>query len=253
MANPSWLDSVRKRLFRQGLPPSYVQRFMGELSDHLEDVKEENMEGDAVPRLGEPEEVAEAAVVAYRRRSFLGRHPAAAVLVFGVSPVVSLAALFAIAYVVLFAFLEVYERIGGNVQHFLAGLSRFGLPASVALPYVMSLLTIVIPCILASLLYCRLARRLALGKKWMLLSCVVLALLAALPICSVKLSGIPGENALRWGVWNPWGPQGMRGLPSFLVWLLCRPRQLIQFLVPLAIGCWLLRRKRERDRLQVAP
>ena len=95
MANLPWLDEVRKRLAEQALPPSYVQRFMEELSDHFQDVTEEIMstEASVSSRLGEPEQVAKAVVTAYRRRSFLGRHPTAAFLVFAVSPVVSLAAL----------------------------------------------------------------------------------------------------------------------------------------------------------------
>ena len=43
MANQPWLDEVRQRLAKHALPPSYVQRFTEELSDHLEDLKEENM------------------------------------------------------------------------------------------------------------------------------------------------------------------------------------------------------------------
>lgn len=88
MDSQPWLDRVRQRLAKHALPPSYVQRFMEELADHLNDLKEENMEADAISRLGEAEQVAEAAVVAYRRRSFLGRHPTAAFLVFAVSPVI---------------------------------------------------------------------------------------------------------------------------------------------------------------------
>ena len=61
-----------------------------ELGDHLEDLKEENVEADAISRLGEPDQVAESAVGAYRRRSFLGRHPTAAFMVFAISPVVPL-------------------------------------------------------------------------------------------------------------------------------------------------------------------
>ncbi len=84
MESQPWLDRVRERLAKHVLPPSYVQRFMGELTDHLEDLKEENMEADAVSRLGEPDQVADTAVAAYRRRPFLGRHCWARVLVFGV-------------------------------------------------------------------------------------------------------------------------------------------------------------------------
>jgi hypothetical protein len=216
---------------------------MEELSDHFEDLKEENMEADAISRLGEAELVAEAAVVAYRRRNFLGRHPAAALLVFGISPVVSFVVLIVLAYVVLLATSEVCERLGIKVQHFLADLSRFEPFASTAMPYVMSLLTVVVPCILASILYCCLARRFDIGKKWALLSCVILAVLAAMPICSVKLSGVPGDSALTWGLPNFWEAHGIRHLFSTIVWVVCRPRQLVQFLVPLAIGWWFMRRK----------
>ena len=96
MTNPPWCDQLRQRLLRYGLPPVYVKRLMEELSDHLQDVMEEDMstEANVYSRLGEPEQVAKAAVTAYRRRSFIGRHPTASFLVFAISPVVSLIILF---------------------------------------------------------------------------------------------------------------------------------------------------------------
>jgi hypothetical protein len=251
MANRAWLDEVRERLAKQCLPNAYVQRFVQELSDHLQDIKEENMstEANVYSRLGEPKQVAEAATTTYRRRSFLGRHPAAAFLVFGVSPVALLAALFVVAFVAVLGLSEVCELLGFDIQPFFASMSHFEPSASAVLPYVLSLLTIVIPCIFASILYCRLARRLGLGKKWMLLSCAILAILAAIPCCSVKLSGIPGESGLRWGVWNP---ESIKHSFHFFVWVVCQPRQLMQFLVPPAIGWWFMRRKRDNGRLQMA-
>jgi hypothetical protein len=251
MANQAWLDEVRARLANYALPPAYIRRFMDELSDHLQDITEENMstEANAISRLGEPKQVAESAATIYRRRSFIGRHPTAAFLVFGVSPVVSLAALFVIAYVVVLAISEVCELLGVNIQHFFADMRRFEPSASVVLPYLVSLLTVVIPCIFASILYCRLARRLGLGKKWMLLSCVILAVIATIPYCSVNLSGISGESGLRWGVWNP---DSIMRLPYFIVWVVCQPRQLMQLFVPLVIGWWIVRRKHDKIRLQSA-
>ena len=75
MANQAWLDEVRERLAKHTLPPAYIRRFMDELSDHFQDITEENMgtEANVLSRLGEPEHVAESAATAYRRRSFLGR------------------------------------------------------------------------------------------------------------------------------------------------------------------------------------
>jgi hypothetical protein len=251
MANQPWLDEVRGQLAKHTLPPAYIGRFMEELSDHFHDITEETMstEANVASRLGEPNQVAEAAVTAYRRRSFLGRHPTAAFFVFVVSPIVSLVALVGLAFTVLSVSLVACEWIGFDIQHFLMGLTRFEPAASLTLPYVLSLVTVVIPCILASVLYCKLAKRVGIGRNWILVACVMLAATALMPICSVKLSDMPGESALRLGTWNP---QSVLGLPHFLVVSLCKPRQLLQFVVPLAIGLWFMRRKRETSPLQLA-
>ncbi len=70
MDSQRWLDRVRERLAKRVLPPSYVQRFIEELTDHLEDLKEEKMEGDASSRLGEPDQVVDNAIAEYQQRSF---------------------------------------------------------------------------------------------------------------------------------------------------------------------------------------
>ena len=118
-----------------------------------------------------------------------------------------------------------------------------------AVAYLGSLLTIVIPSILASILYCWLAGRSGIGKRWMLLSCTVLALVAALPMCTAKISGTPDESWMRIGVWLP---QSVGQSYNFFFWVFCRPQQLMQFLVPLAICCWFMRRTRNQCRLQFA-
>ena len=71
MANQHWLDEVRTQLAHQALPPTYIKRFMEELSDHFQDLTEDTMstEANVSFRLGEPNQVAKAAVAAYRRRS----------------------------------------------------------------------------------------------------------------------------------------------------------------------------------------
>lgn len=93
MASPPWLEEVRQRLVKHSLPPTYIRGFIAELTDHFHDLTEENMntEVDVSSRLGEPAQVADAAVAVYRQRRFLGRHP---ILVFGVSPVLALIVLF---------------------------------------------------------------------------------------------------------------------------------------------------------------
>jgi hypothetical protein len=164
MATPSWLDDVQKRLFRQGLPPSYVQRFMGELADHLNDLKEENMEADAIPRLGEPEQVAEAAVIAYRRRSFLGRHPLAAFLVFAVSPMIPQILLFMVVGAALRSepFKRGFETLLRYNEH---------------LVHLICILVYVACSGVISALYAGLIQRIGLGRKWICASSLVLGIL----------------------------------------------------------------------------
>jgi len=123
------------------------------------------MEADAGSRLGKPEQVAQSAVVAYREHGFLGKHPVAAILLLGVSPAVSLVALVALAAGALWVSDEACHRFGYGTEHWIAGLRQFGPSASVGLAYLESLLTVVIPSVLASVLYCWLAGRLGIGKK----------------------------------------------------------------------------------------
>lgn len=197
------------------------------------------MEAASSSRLGKPEQVAAAAVAAYRRRSFLGRHPVVAFLVFAISPVLS----FLVAFTLAGGVFELCcERLWGTN---LACLRQCEPWVSPALSYVMSLLTVVIPCILASILYCRLPRWLGIGKKWMLMSCATLAVLGSMCYCFVNLSPVPGHQALLWG----------GGIPMTIGQLASaffRPRQLLQFIVPLAIGWWFMRRKHDQGRSQLA-
>jgi hypothetical protein len=245
MANKPWLDDVRQRLARQSLPPGYVERFMEELADHFHDLTEENMEADAISRLGEPEQVAEAAVTAYRRRGVFGRHPTAAFLVFAISPVMSLVVLSGLMTVGLWIIAALAERFGLLDGE---GSGYATQPASITLAataFLFSLLLVVIPAVLASFLYCKLAKRVEMGRKWVFVSCAVLAVTAMLPCWDVraKLISATGNYAVCIGVWIP----GLCGW-SFPVGMM----QLVQLLVPLAIGLWFLRHKHDQGQLRLA-
>jgi hypothetical protein len=195
-----------------------------------------NTKNDFHSRLGEPDQVAQAAVVGYRRRSFLGRHPAAAFVVFGLTPLASLLALFALAFACMYAAFTAFEWLGLKLNP-----KRFDPAASVVLPYVFSLLMVVVPASLASLFYCKLIRRLGISKRWMILSSVMLALVAILPIWTITLSDLPGQSVLRLGVGYPQdiGHTAVMYFTSFQQWL--------QFLPPLLIGFWFLRRTGRQD------
>lgn len=137
---------------------------------------------EAVSRLGKPEQVADTAVAAYRRRSFLGRHPMARFLVFGLSPIVAFVAL--LGALALTEYHIHWHPWGGDLD-------------------------VLICSTLASTLYCELALRLGLGKKWFFASCGMLGVFALLM-----------QYRIYVGVY-----------PSVLVLL-------VQLAAPLAVGWW---------------
>lgn len=216
MATQPWFDDVRRRLAKRGLPPEYVKRFVDELSDHFQDIEEENMgkEADVSCRLGESEQVAEAAVVAYRRRSFLGRHPLAAIAVFGVSPIVPLLFLGYVSEGIL---------VLANAQfHFYPPFcSNDASSVAMALWPLILAVFMAVPLIVTSLLYCELAQWSGIGRKWMFMSCAVLAMIGARFNC---------ENGI------PWWDFGFH-----------TPAQWCQFIAPLAASWWFMRKGRDQN------
>jgi hypothetical protein len=231
MANRPWLEDVQRRLAEGKLPPAYIRRFMEELADHCQDILEETMskEANVVSRLGNPEQVADAAVIAYERRTLFGRHPSAKVLVFAVSPVASLFGLFLLVFACVYGCFTIYEQTGFNVH-----IKRFDPVASWVLPYVFSLIMVVIPSALAVVFYGRVAKRCHVGKMWVGISCFVLAIVAITPIWSVTLSDLPNESVLRCGVMTM--PHTLGQLVAHVAWYFSHAQQLIQFSAPLVVG-----------------
>jgi hypothetical protein len=236
MASQPWVDEVQEQLAKHALPHSYVKRFVEELTDHLEDLKEETMstEADVFSRLGNPVDVARKTVSEYRQRSFIGRHFMAAFLVFAVSPLVMLLALLTVAFLALLTF---FWLIGDdNLHQTSVLLGQFRPIATIILSITLSVSTIIIPSILASFLYCKLARRYGIGKKWMFVSCAILAITASTLIWTVKLSDMPGQSSLTLG--------SLLTIPTDI-------QQFIQILAPLAICFWFMRYSRDRNRMQI--
>ena len=184
------------------------------------------MEAEAYARLGEPQQVAAAAVESYRRRNLLARHSALKFLVFGVSPILSLV-VFAIAGLfVLSALAKGLGYVDGTGTH-------VGAAVKAILPYLLTALTIVVPAAVLTALYFSLARRLGIGRRWMLASCLVLSVLAGLAMCDVTVSELPGQSRLTYGL-------GV-GLGAADLLRMCKA------LAPLALGLWLLRRSRPQE------
>ena len=255
MANQPWLDEVQRQLAENGLPPSYIRRFMDELADHLEDLKEETMSketnhfGSALPhqrantspaeyggrnetshlsQLGEPSEIANAATIAYRQRTFFGRHPIAKFLVFGVSPVFAMILGFILVTTSFGIFELICQKCGIHLTHqdYLGGLD----PS--ALNWGMSILSTILPAGILTLLYCKWAKRSNLSKRWMLASCCLLAVVAMSLFQRVTCSDTPGKSQYAIGMM-------LSSKPTLLQW--------VQLLTPLAAGLWFMRRTREKQ------
>ncbi len=227
MANRLWLEQVEHHLVQSKLPSAYIRRFMDELADHYEDIMEDKMSDDiqAVERLGKPNEVADTAAVAFQQRTFFGRHPSAKFWVFGISPVVAMVAVFVLACFSVIALGGFCEKCGIRLadHDYLGGLDP------VALSWFLSFVTTIMPAALLTLLYCRCVKRLNVSHRWMLVSCIVVALVAMLPIQNILLSDEPGKSL--WSI-------GLELPPNLL--------QCVQLLVPLTVGLWFVRRTSER-------
>lgn len=221
MASQPWFRELQARLASQGLPRHYVQRLVEEMTDHFQDLKEETMGQLAEPyaRLGEPQQIADAAVAAYRRRSWIARHPTMAFLVFAVSPILSLVASCFVGVLLLALAAHGLGFIDENGQH-------LGSSAAAWLVYLLPVVTIVLPAAALTAAYYGLARWAGTGRRWMLVSCLVISVLAGVTMCSVTLSDTPGQSTLTYGL----------GLPSG--W------HMLQALAPLTLGVWLWRRTR---------
>ena len=224
------LEEVSRRLAESKLPRAYIRRFMDELTDHFHDFMEDNMNASLsteriASRLGRPDELADAAVVTYKRRTFFGRHPMAKFLVFGVSPLFAMLAAFVAACFGVIALGSICEQCGVR----LADRAYLGGASPTTVTWTLSVLTTIIPAALLTVAYCYYAKRSGVSKRWMAASCGVLAFLAMLPIQNVLFSDLPGKSAWQIGLYFP---------PGLL--------QCVQLIVPLGVGVWFAWRYWER-------
>ena len=231
MDSQPWLRST-EAVVRQGLPPSLHSAIHGRTVRSFSRYHGGNHGhgSHCVVSVGRTDEVAEAAVRAYRRRSFLGRHHVAAFLVFGVSPVVSQIVLFIVSVLGIRAVVMIADRVGASSDHgnYVAPSPR----AVDAISYLFDLIFIVVPSILIGVLYCKLAKRSGIGKKWALISCTVLAAMAMLPCWYVALGADAAGHARAFaGLSIPFRRTGWSGYCSNTL-------ELLEPAIPVAIGWW---------------
>ncbi len=184
MVGPVWREELKEKLGRQGLPPTYIERLVQELCDHLNDVMEESMSMEAeksslaAERLGQPSKLAAAAGTEYRKRVV---HRNSSVVMFAVLPLLLLPMLWAGLWAGLFVADSV---LTGGVD---------GVPTSYLHLRIISYGTtgmILVPPVILSVIFCRFAKVNGTDWRWPMLTTSILSVLVGL-ICWTVL---------------PWGP-----------------------------------------------
>jgi hypothetical protein len=164
--------------------------------------------------------------------------PMAAFLVFAISPVMSLIVLVAAAVLGVGILGTMYERLGFDLTE---DGNRLGTMGSAMLNDMLSLLTIVIPSIVATAFYCHLGKRSHIGGKWVLLSS---ALLAAIASGACFWRAAPGRDEWCFGIcWSGFLATGQWN---------CLLQHLVELIAPLAAAWWFLRRHRDEGYLQLS-
>ena len=209
---------------------------MSELSDHLNDFMEDHMSmdatdlRDAVRPMGLHSEVATAAAHEFRKQRFSGPHP---VITFVAFPMLALPVLWA---VILLGLVEVGSAIAGLFGPESAGaadLSPISPWVATSLPRVVGAMVLA-PVVISAAFFCRLANRAALGWKWPMLACLLLAIVGGMAISDVSMPTAGSRGRLMFGF-------GVRQNPT--------AAQIVQFTMPLAIGTlvtWRQARQRRR-------
>ncbi len=217
MLPSNWRDEVSLALSRQGLPRAYIRRFMDELSDHFEDLVQENVSMDADTlnsRLGSPVELANCAGKLLGQRTYAGKHPW---ITFVLAPLPATA-------LVLVGLCMVFLGVLSSVPAQAAGepLSFWQAMALQALVWALRYA----PFAIAATMFCLLARRGLLAPRWSLTACCLVSLWAGLFAISLTLpTGAPGSGSLVMGFSLPPAIQQLpQALAPLVVWLVFRWR-----------------------------
>jgi hypothetical protein len=218
---PHWLHELRAELARRKLPPLYVERFVLEMSDHFSDCMEDRMSTDAkdlhgvFQRLGTPGDVARSAAHEFRQARFSRRHP---VLMFVVLPVLLVPVLWMASIMAVVMLLELLGIESGKV----VSSSTTWQIVDACLPYAV-LALLLIPAAMSATFFAYLAKRAEVHWKWLGLACLLVAMLGGLAALDVMLPTANDQGRLAFGF-------SLSKHPS--------ASQLLQFLLPLAIGGW---------------
>jgi hypothetical protein len=175
MVNPPWLEELREQLSHQGLPRSYIERLVEEMSDHFNDIMEEKMSKEATnvcspaDRLGLPTDIAQVAATEYRKWFFWRKHP---ILTFIVMPIPLL--------VILWVFFQIVgEGIGFVFQKQMReAIGNDPTPILRLALRIVALGILAAPFLISAMILCRLASLSGQNCRWSMLSCGILSVFA---------------------------------------------------------------------------
>jgi hypothetical protein len=226
MDSQRWRECLIEQLRQQRLPPSYIGRLVEELTDHAADLREENASMDPQETLGSLGTTRDLAVTAgreFRRRTFSSRHPWIT-FVFGPVAVVPVLFVSLIAGTcgVMWLIAIIAEEFWGTWPE--APLTATELKIDKWSMWCFDAYVRFAPFAVATLLYCRWARRTE-SQQWGFVASAIVAAAAGFTV--TKMIPSAGENPGMSII-------GLNFNPTL--------RQLVQAIVPLAIAAWLLRR-----------
>jgi hypothetical protein len=232
-----WLDELREELARHKLPRRYSKRLVLKLSDHLTDFMEDHMSMDAVDLrdavrpMGLPSQIAAVAACEFRKQRFSGRHP---LLTFAALPVITLLGFWIGGLLALIGAGAAIAKLFGHE----AGPDPTQIPSSLEtiLPWI-GRAYILVPLVLSAAYFCRLARKAAVGWRWPMLACLLLALVGSMAIAEVS-APTPGQRG--------------HFMVGFRFSRKPRSAQFVQFAVPLAIGAFAAWRQTSQRRGSLA-
>jgi hypothetical protein len=189
------IAQFERRLIEMGCPARRLAEYVHELGEHYEDLKqaaleeglpEKEAEAQARELLGDPVFLAETAVAILRQSSWWGRHP---VLGFCVLPIpafiiagaVCLAFMGGLCWLLGFIFGPAY-RIDASIGHALSddagAFKMFVTPFNTG--------THLGAIFLVLLVFCWMARRAAMGLKWMLAACASCAFISVYAVFEIR-------------------------------------------------------------------
>ena len=194
MTNPSFLQQVRSELGRRAMPSAYVERVVAELADHQSDIVSEQLDDglteeqaarNAASRLGDPVQVADVAARQFRSQNLVGRFP---LLTFLLAPIPIVLLSWVVYFLVGLIGLKSLAAIAGNQA-----------PITSWAVELVKIAAVIVPPAFAAALFCWLATRSGSGIRWLVASCILLAIVAAAFNTSLVMPVEPGTGRLEVG------------------------------------------------------